>query len=280
MLRLYIPAAVTLVLLASLTAWEAKYSDRWTDTNISAEEFGRRFANLPKQVGPWQGTDGQVHDETLEVAGAVNHVSRTYENSETGARVDLWLVVGHARDIGRHTPDVCYPSQGFAQDGDKLKQRIEASGEAPATFFTARFRNEAAVSTQRVFWAWNANESADDQWEAPDNSRIRFGNNRALYKMYFTASMQDRNQPITDNVAYDFAELMLPVVNRTLFPERYGIAPGDVAEAAQDAVAEAPASDEDAGLDESAVLDEAATAEDETSTATPPIEATPADDAP
>lgn len=252
MLRIYVPVAVTMVLLVSLTIVEAQFSDRWTDSSISAEEFGKRFANLPMEVGAWVGTDEEVKDETLEVAGAVNHVSRYYLNDSTNERVDIWLVVGHARDIGRHTPDVCYPSQGFAQDGDKLKQHIEASGEEPATFFTARFRSESNPGRPtRVFWAWHANQTPEDQWEAPDNTRLAFGNNTALYKLYFTSNMSDKNQPITENIGYEFAKIMLPVINRTLFPERYGIAPGDVAKEVATAAreAEAQAAEEPAPMD-------------------------------
>jgi hypothetical protein len=248
MQRIYIPVGVTLVLLATLTVVEANFSDRWSETNVSAEEFGKRFENLPRELeGGWIGTDNEVKDETLDVAGAVNHVSRTYENAETGERVDVWMIVGHARDIGRHTPDVCYPSQGFAQDGDKMKQTVEAPGEEPATFFTARFRRENMPGTPtRVFWAWNANESPEDAWEAPGNTRLRFGNNKALYKLYFTSSMSDRNQPIAQNTGYRFARKMLPVINRTLWPERYGIKPGEVAAAAAKAAAVATPDEEDA----------------------------------
>lgn len=223
MLRLYVPVAVTVVLIASLTFWESIYSDRFRSSSVSAAEFGERFKKLPATVGPWEGVDHKVDDKTLEVAGAVNHVSRTYRNTETGDAVDVWLVVGHARDIGRHTPDVCYIAQGFSQDGSKQKHKIEVAGEEPATFFTARFRREdmAGIPT-RVFWAWNANEKDGEQdWVAPDNQRLYFGNNTHLYKMYFTAKMPDRDEPPRDNVAMEFAKVMLPAVNRTLFPERY-----------------------------------------------------------
>lgn len=266
MLRLYIPVAVTVALIASLTYWESVYSDRWTDSSMDAVEFGKRFTNVPKEIGPWIGTNSEVAKETLDVAGAVNHVSRTYENSESGERVDLWLVVGHSRDIGRHTPDVCYPSQGFAQDGDVLKQRVEAPGEEPATFFTARFRSEGAGGySRRVFWAWNPNEEGS-VWEAPNNSRIRFGNNTALYKMYFTANMPDKNQQVDENTAYKFAEMMLPIVNRALFPERY---PAGSAEAAAATAAATPAA-------EAASADDAAA----TDATTSPAAETPATDAP
>src|SRR5687767_8086592 len=108
MLRLYVPVAVTVVLIAVLATWEGIYSDRFTGSSVTAEEFGQRFEHVPMTVGPWEGVDKETDQKTLEVAGAVNHVSRTYRNPGTGQEVDLWLVVGHSRDICRHTPDVCY----------------------------------------------------------------------------------------------------------------------------------------------------------------------------
>jgi hypothetical protein len=147
MLRLYVPVAVTIVLIGALTACEGVYSDRFRGSSVNAEEFGKRFKNVPMKVGLWEGEDRPVDAKTLEVAGAVNHVSRVYKNPKTGQQVDLWLVVGHARDIGRHTPDVCYLAQGFSQDGDKLKHLLEVDGELPARFFTARFRREDQAGT-------------------------------------------------------------------------------------------------------------------------------------
>jgi hypothetical protein len=240
MLRLYVPVAATVALILGLTFWESLYSDRFTGSGITAEEFGKQFTKIPKEVGSWIGTDSEVDKKTLEVAGAVNHVSRTYRNSTTGASVDLWLVVGHARDIGRHTPDICYPSHGFAQDGDILRQRIEIPSEEPATFFTARFRNEAALgggAVQRVFWAWNPNRPDEPQWIAPDGQRRYFANNSALYKMYFTANMKDRDEPVAENVAVEFAKVMLPAVNRALFPDRYPAEPNAEAKPTGDAAA-------------------------------------------
>ena len=252
MLRLYVPVAVTVVLIASLTVWEGVYSDRLTGTSINPEEFNKRFEGLPMQVGSWVGVNNPVADETLNTAGAVSHVSRTYTNQQTNDKVDVWLVVGHARDISRHTPDICYPSQGFAMDGTQLKQPVTPDGSTEdANFHTARFKKESALGAGgplvRVFWAWNPNEGDEKQWVAPDSSRLAFGNNRALYKLYFTSAMKDREESVTDNTAYKFAKMMLPVVNQTLFASGGAAAPLDApktdaatpAEAAPAAVAPA-----------------------------------------
>ena len=239
MVRLYIAFGVAIVAIVGLSAWEAVYSDRFVDSSVTAEEFGQRFANVPMVVGPWVGTDMRAETATLEMAGAVNHVSRRYVNqNDPSQSVDLWLVVGHSREICRHTPDICYPSQGFSPVGFRGKERIENPDdpEHPATFFTGKFRNESPLNNRlvRVFWAWNGNQPGKDQWEAPEaesiwswvpfkstGPKMYYGNNTALYKMYFTASIADSDEEAKDNPAMAFAKLMLPEVNRALFPERY-----------------------------------------------------------
>jgi hypothetical protein len=241
MLRLYIPAAVTFVLIASFTYWESIYSDRFVSSSVTAAEFGERFQHVPKELGSWVGQDMKEQEETLEMAGAVNHVSRRYTNTETGQTVDLWLVVGHARDICRHTPDICYPSHGFSQIGTRVKQRIEPPSDPdhPATFFTAKFRDESQPGGERkrVFWAWNGNEEGKDEWEAPEYQKQHYGNNTALYKMYFTAAMGQLDEGPTASIALRFAEEMLPEINRALFPERYGRRPSEADSAGEPASA-------------------------------------------
>lgn len=245
MLRIYAPAAVALLAIASLSYWESIYSDRFASSAMTAEEFGKLFAHVPKTIGPWVGVDLKAEEETLQIAGAVRHVSRRYTNTETNKSVDLWLIVGHARDICRHTPDICYPSHGFAQKGVKVKQQIVPTDDPdnPATFFTAKFRDESAAGDflQRVFWAWNGNEEGKYKWDAPEpkgvfawlpmaksmGPKTYYGNNKALYKMYFTATMSSPDEPVNDSIAIKFAQQMLPYVNHALFPKHFPNPAGD-----------------------------------------------------
>ena len=244
--RLIVPAAVAATLIVVLTYWEAVNQDRFSSSAVSAEEFGKRFVNVPKKVGSWEGTDTPVGKETLEQAGAVNHVSRTYVNTDTMQRVNLWLIVGHARDVVRHTPDICNPSQGVAQQGTIIKQQIDPAveGFAEGTFNTAKFHSEVPGQPwMRYFWAWNGNAEDQDKWEAPDSPRYHYGNNPALYKLYFSAGMKDKDEAPADSVAKEFAELMLPEIDQALFPERYGMAT-PATESASEESAEPAAADE------------------------------------
>ena len=212
------------VLLVGLTFAEAQLSDRWAESNVTAEEFAANFSQVPMTIGDWQGEDQPVLDEVLKKTGAVGYVSRLYRNERTGQEVTLWLIVGHARDICRHTPDVCYPSSGFhKQSQENTQHTIPVKGfEEPAQFFTNSFIREDSQQRglMRVFWAWyKPGDNGQVVWQAPEYYRFYFGNSRALYKMYFSAPMTSPTQTADQSPCIDFAEEFLPIVDEALANE-------------------------------------------------------------
>ncbi|NOY41025.1 MAG: exosortase-associated EpsI family protein [Planctomycetes bacterium] len=234
MIRGQLPLVLAVVLIASLTLVEGIFmKDRWRDSDVAAAEFGKRFANVPKQIGPWTGQDMPVDDLVKKTAGAVSYVQREYVHNTTGRTVVLWLIVGHSRDIVRHTPTICYPASGFRQDGALLRQPFDLPDGSRAEFFTAKFDKEDAYThhKERVFWAWNHPDTR--KWEAPhtssgsENARMHYGLARALYKLYFSSAVMDDESTTDDSAAAKFAQLMLPEINAALFPEE---APADEAE--------------------------------------------------
>ncbi len=221
-----LPITLAVLLVVSLTLVEASISDRWQDTNIDPVEFDALFAKVPKggekeeeDLEGWEGIDLPVADLVKKTAGAVSYVSRRYTHRTTGQSVIIWLVVGHSRDICRHTPDICRPNSGYTQQGGQLKHRIELEGQKPAVFHTAKFKKQGTFgqSIERVFWAWNRPDRK--LWEAPSSARLHYGNSRALYKLYFTSDVMSDETTVDKNVAVKFAELMLPKINAALFPE-------------------------------------------------------------
>jgi len=214
-----LPVTLAVLLVVSLTLVEASISDRWQDTNIDPAEFDALFAQVPKELEGWEGVDLPVADLVKKTAGAVSYVSRRYTHMTTGRKVTIWLIVGHSRDICRHTPNICRPSSGYTQQGGQLKHRIELEDQKPALFHTAKFEKQDVFgrSIERVFWAWNRPDLK--LWEAPDSARLHYGNSRALYKLYFTSDVMSDEATVDKNVAIKFAELMLPKINAALFPE-------------------------------------------------------------
>ncbi len=218
MLMKNLPFALAVLLIVSLTLVEARFSDRWYDSTIDAAEFGKRFKNVPMEIGLWDGKDQEVEEDIRRTAGAVEYVSRIYTNRITGRWVKLWLIVGHSRDVVRHTPNICYPRAGFVQQSKMFKHHTKTANDKPAVFYTAKFEKSDALSrhTERVFWSWNL--PSKGVWEAPDYARGEYGNARVLYKLYFTSTVMKGEETIEENIAAEFGKLMLPYVDAALFP--------------------------------------------------------------
>lgn len=229
MKNLYICAGIVAVVISVVTVVEGVYlKDRWGEPGVEAAELGRRFAKVPKKIGNWVGVDMPVEKTVQERSGAVSFVNREYTNQVTDQTVTLWLIVGHARDIIRHTPDICYPSAGFRPQSSKLRHTVEYGDSKTADFFTSKYQKEDSAVRQslRVFWAWN--HPKKQMWEAPENKRRHFGMiQRALYKLYFTSPVTLDEETVEDNIAADFAEVMLPEIDAALYPEETGTAPSD-----------------------------------------------------
>ena len=232
---LLIPAISGGLLILTLCFYEQVFlRDYWSQPGLEAKIMGERFQQVPKQIGVWKGQDLSVDEQIKKTAGAVKYVSRLYKNEETGREVKLWLIVGHSRDICRHTPNICYPSSGFRQDGRLIRHEVVPEGSEPGQFFTGKFIKDDAYGrhAERVFWAWNQPEA--DKWEAPGDARQHYGLQRALYKLYFTSNVLTSEDTAADNIAAEFAALMLPEVDKALFPESHLATAADASDEAEE----------------------------------------------
>ncbi len=220
----YLPIALGILVIVGLTIPQIRMTDRFGETNISAEQKAKLLDNVPRKIGDWVGEDMAVDRTVAQTAGAQGAISRQYRNIRTGEKVDLWLIVGHARPISVHTPDICYRASGFemrAVENSLYPMDFEGVGNAP--FWTNTFiKNDTLAGRRlvRVFWSWyNPHDKGHDGkvvWEAPTNARMYFGNTRALYKMYFTSEMRDASETTEQSSCLRFAREFLPVVNNAL----------------------------------------------------------------
>jgi hypothetical protein len=248
--RAIVPLILAVVLIAATTVVEGVFlRDRWGKPGVEAAELGKRFANVPKKIGNWTGIDIPVEEDVQERSGAVNFVSRHYTNSENNHSVDLWLIIGHSRDIIRHTPDICYATSGFNQQGSTLRHTTYYDDDKEARFFTSKFlkEDELVRRLDRVFWAWNHPDIM--KWDAPEQARYHYGmSTRTLYKIYFTSTVRSDEDTVDKSPAAEFAALILPAIDAALFSEDTA-APVDNAtdDATDDAVDEVEVDSEDQG---------------------------------
>jgi hypothetical protein len=221
-----LPIILGVIAIIGLTIAEARISGRFEDSDITAEQFAALLKNVPMNIGDWHGEDRPVTDEVKKTAGARGYVSRDYHNIVTGENVTIWLIVGHSRDVVRHTPDICYPSSGFkARAPENSRHTFVFEGQPNADFYTNTFVREDATGRylERVFWSWyKPNEEGTVHWEAPKIVRLSFGNTPSLYKLYFTSLMRDLRETTDESPCTKFAEVFLPVVDKALSTARKG----------------------------------------------------------
>lgn len=237
----YLPIVLGVVAIVGLTIPQIQMSDRFSEGNVNAEQRAELLERIPMKIGDWQGENLEVSDTVRQTAGAVGAVSRTYRNSRTGEKVDLWLIVGHARQISAHTPNICYQASGFemrAMENSLYPMAFPNQPEAP--FWTNTFFREDIAGRRliRVFWSWYNPESEENEgkvvWEAPTNARRHFGNSRALYKMYFTSEMKDHLETADESSCRSFAREFMPIVAEALAEVHLGASPSAAATSTSD----------------------------------------------
>jgi hypothetical protein len=245
----YVPAILGVLVIVGLTIPQIMMSDRFAGSNFTADQQAKLLENVPDKIGDWVGEDMEVTQEVRRTAGATGAISRAYRNTRTGDQVNLWLIVGHARPVSAHTPDICYGSSGFVQRAPENSLHPFAfPGQEEAPFWTNTFVKEDTTGRQliRVFWSWYNPMDEERQdgvyWQAAKNPRWQFGNTRALFKMYFTSVMRDQKETAEESPCARFARDFLPVVNEALAQINSGSpdAPAASAEGAADSNEAAP----------------------------------------
>jgi Protein of unknown function (DUF3485) len=229
----YLPVVLGILLIVGLTIPQIQMTDRLSGSNVSAEQRAELLSKVPMKVGDWVGQDMAIDPNVKKTAGAIGAVQRDYHNTRTGEKVGLWLIVGHARDVSYHTPDVCYPGQGFearATENSVYPMEFPDKPELGKTdFLTNTFIRESSAGQRlvRVFWNWYNPENKENPdkvvWEAPKNARWHFGNTRSLYKMYFTGAMRDPKETAEQSACVRFGRDFLPEVNKALAAVQLGV---------------------------------------------------------
>lgn len=81
---------------------------------IGAAPLAHPLADLPLQIGPWQGQDVAVEDPRLQLGDARSR--RLYRRSPSDRPIEVWIV--HARDGSDryHHPEICMAVAGRQED--------------------------------------------------------------------------------------------------------------------------------------------------------------------
>jgi hypothetical protein len=212
----WLPQLIALTLVLGSGAVHGIWSGRWSPSRV-LETRAAELKCVPSVVGDWKGTDMELDARTLQVARLAGYVMRRYQNPK-GDVVTAMLVCGLPGPVAVHTPEICYPGNGFEQVADAVKQPVAPGESGHDEFWSVDFHKAgpAVPEDLRVLYSWNAGKS----WSTSENPRLEFAGEPALFKLYVVRIKGAAARPEGDDPGVDFLRQFLPVLRGCLFASR------------------------------------------------------------
>jgi Protein of unknown function (DUF3485) len=126
-------AAVACVLLGSSAVVRAMQDRRHSDEARYLETCPFPLDKIPTTLGGWRMSpegNKKLDDDTMRITGGTDHILRSYSDDLTGVKLVVLVLFGPAEPVVPHTPEVCYPANGFERAEDPMIRTIkDASGK-------------------------------------------------------------------------------------------------------------------------------------------------------
>ena len=128
-----------------------RYWRDWQFQSLLKESEVPPFAlgEIPKVLGAWhaiEGSENTLEPEIARIAGASDHLIRTYVDEKSGQTATVMILYGLAYIVWAHTPEVCYPATGFKSVSPSLDKDIDI--RVPEKLTSARFRLQHFVKSK------------------------------------------------------------------------------------------------------------------------------------
>jgi hypothetical protein len=217
-MRRLLPATMAVLAVLLCGALQGAWSGRWAPSSHALDDAAARVARVPLTIGDWEGRELGFDRRIKEGARLAGGIMRRYENHKTGEALSVMLVCGPSGPIAAHTPEVCFPGNGFRMAEGRTRRSVPEPGvEGPAEFYRARFaRTTSPVpDSQIVLFSWDAR----GRWEAPEgDARGAFARYPVLYKLYVVREVAGADDRASEDVAVDFLRDFLPAFRATQAP--------------------------------------------------------------
>lgn len=189
------------------------WTNRWGPSPQMAA-LAARFESVPMTIGDWTATPSEFGVRERKMAGAEACLAREYTNPGRGVTVSVLLVGGLPGKISTHTPEVCYTAAGYDLGTPAAYDRRYGPDRRRASIRTAlAIRTGANPDALRILWTWHAPTG----WSAPEEPRLAFASESSLCKLYVVRRAGRAAVDPDRDPCNDFLDLLLPVLDRTVF---------------------------------------------------------------
>ncbi len=131
---------------------------------------------FPKILGTWhmdEGANPKLDPRIARIAGANAYLLRNYVDRESGAVVLVLILYGTARSVFGHSPEVCYPANGYQLVMPPANhQFLDPTSQFPVHFRSAFFSKNIGATDryEEVYYTFHHNEQwlpeVADQWKS------------------------------------------------------------------------------------------------------------------
>lgn len=216
-MKRFVFLSIALIITCVFGTAEGVWTGRWV-SSVELDQAGARVAEIPKVIGPWEGTDSEFDAREIAIARLVGQLRRTYVHRKTGESVTVMILCGKPGPISVHTPDVCFQGGGSFMTGAPVREKItNEDTDTIDQFWIAKFERPSLAGSEKslAFWGW----SNSAKWEAADRPRVEYSRSAFLYKLYVIRPLSGRGpQGADEPTLNEFLSVFLPSARKTLFP--------------------------------------------------------------
>jgi hypothetical protein len=207
--------AAAVVLLAASGGYRIVQAGRFADETDHQALCPFPLRDIPRSIDTWkvvEGSETLLDPQTTRITGSTDHIMRVYADELTGVALSVLILYGPAGPVTPHTPQVCYPSSGFATVGGTVDRKVPLDGGGSADFRSSVFAKSGgrAMIYQTVYHTYEMN----GVWSpAVENHKLP-RRNPGVFKVQiqrrsFEGERRGDNEPIEAFVAK-----LLPVIDR------------------------------------------------------------------
>jgi len=160
---------MALICLLLVISGAIRYVRDWQFQSLSRGSEVPPFplSEFPKEIGSWRmkaGSEETLEPDIARIAGASDHMVRTYVDEKSGESAVVMILYGLAAKVFPHVPEVCYPANGLMPVSGSKDIEIQVPGTAiNVPFRTQSFlRNTAGQRDYREVYHSFRNAGA---WE-------------------------------------------------------------------------------------------------------------------
>jgi len=196
-------------------------ANRWgtpADMEAAAARVDALKESMKQPFGDWRLVKTEkMTDVVVNTLECRNYINFSCRNDQTGHVVNGFIVLGPPGPISVHTPEVCYSSQDYEKNENRVAAPIEIDGEQNDVLWTLKMRSRKDVERKqlRIYYGW----ATDSYWTNPEEPRVTYGGEDYLYKIQLATELSLDIDISNTDPCKEFLRAFLPRVREHLFAD-------------------------------------------------------------